>query len=98
MSSGEEPAIAPRLLSEVPSRPARSTVQPPALGVALVAETGSTGTGVGVAPVSVGRSLVAIAGDPVTAKRGSMGLTWPLSQVWRKQRRPKRRWMVESSE
>jgi hypothetical protein len=42
-SVGDEPATAPTLLSDVPSRPARWTVQPPALFVLVVTDVGSLG-------------------------------------------------------
>jgi len=99
MSLADEPAMAPTLLSPVPSSPVRCTVQPPALVVAFVEETGSAGApGVGVGQFSSGTGRVAIGVEPVTATSGVSGFTFLVSQVNRRQPRPKLCWMVLSSE
>jgi hypothetical protein len=99
MSVGDEPAMAPTLLSEVPSNWIFCTVQPPALGVAFVADVGSSGSpGVGVGQVRSGRAVVAMALAPVTANIGVTGFTCLVSQVNCRQPRPKLCWMLLSSE
>ena len=74
-SVGDEPAMAPTLLSEVPSSWVFWTVQPPALGEAVVIDVGSGGlNGVGVGQTSSGSGVVAIALEPVTANSAVSGL------------------------
>src|SRR5215831_6561112 len=88
MSDGDEPAIAPRLLSLVPARAAGWTVHPPALAVLVVIDVGSAGVGVGVAIFGTGNGVVAMAFEPVTANSADIGCTFAVSQACPTQPRP----------
>src|SRR5215471_18598402 len=98
MSDGDEPAIAPRLLSLVPARAAGWTVQPPALAVLVVIDVGSAGVGVGVAIFGSGSGLVAMAVEPVAANSADIGCTLAVSQACPTQPRPNVCSIVLSSE
>ena len=98
MSLGEEPAIAPTLLSFVPYSWTLSTVQPPDFTVDTLFDVGSVTPGEGVGQVCSGSALVATAGEPVIANSRVMGCTLAVSQVNCRQPRPKVCWMLASSE